>query len=159
MRIKRFQAADMRTAMEQVRGALGPDAVIISTRGLGATSEEKRRGLRGIEVVAGVQEAARATVSARSEPGTEPATFAQAGVAPALARAAYIQSVPGAGLAMPQMRESRVPARVPATRAEAVAPSFSRVTRDGEPPDEPPERPSFGLLMRRVTVTDELGIA
>ena len=70
----------MQTALEQVRGRLGPDAVIISTRGLGSTSEERRRGLTGIEVVAGVEPA---------KPATATKTVPVNNVATAAARAAY----------------------------------------------------------------------
>ncbi|MEO5341877.1 MAG: flagellar biosynthesis protein FlhF [Gammaproteobacteria bacterium SHHR-1] len=44
MNIKRFQAADMRQALQQVREELGPDAVILSNR----------KGPEGIEIVAAV---------------------------------------------------------------------------------------------------------
>ena len=46
MRIQKFQAADMRDAIVQVKRALGPDAVIVATR-------DVRRGIlgTGVEVV------------------------------------------------------------------------------------------------------------
>ena len=49
MKIKRVHAADMQSALDRIRAELGPDAVIISTRPLGQTPEDRRRGLRGRE--------------------------------------------------------------------------------------------------------------
>lgn len=58
MRIQKFQAADMREAIAQVKRALGPDAVIVATRDI-------RKGLLGsaIEVTAAIDTDERSAVT------------------------------------------------------------------------------------------------
>ncbi|MEF3083565.1 flagellar biosynthesis protein FlhF [Luteimonas sp. SMYT11W] len=70
MKIKSFIAPDMRTALRKIREALGPDAVILSTRGVA----------EGIEVVAslGYDEAALARVLRAAEADETP--VADAGI-------------------------------------------------------------------------------
>jgi len=65
MKIKSFIAPDMRTALRKIREALGPDAVILSTRGVA----------EGIEVVAslGYDEEALARVLRAAESDEQPA--------------------------------------------------------------------------------------
>jgi flagellar biosynthesis protein FlhF len=156
MRIQRIQASDMQTALEQVRGRLGPDAVIISTRGLGSTYEERRRGLSGIEVVAGVE-----PEPATSKPAAAKAVPAN-NVAAAAARAAYAGTTTataptetptvapasptagGAGRATTGARGGRaMPVGIPVsvTSAGTVStPRFPRVNRFGDPlPERDPE--------------------
>ncbi|MBA2881317.1 flagellar biosynthesis protein FlhF [Desulfosalsimonas propionicica] len=53
MQVKVFEAADMRSAIEKVKKALGPDALILSTRSL-ADSKQGRVNRSGIEVTAAV---------------------------------------------------------------------------------------------------------
>lgn len=71
MRVKRFQATDMRAALEQVRGNLGPNAIILSTRGL----PSGRYGGSGVEVLAGAEERTSAltprpvAILERAQPG------------------------------------------------------------------------------------------
>ncbi len=87
MRIKRVHAPDIQTALERVRAELGPDAVIIATRPLGETPEERRRGLTGVELVAGVDDQAPVSAVAQARQVAQGASGT--GVAPAAARAAY----------------------------------------------------------------------
>lgn len=87
MRIKRVHAPNIQTALERVRAELGPDAVIIATRPLGDTPEERRRGLSGVELVAGVDD--QAPVSAVAQARQVAQGVGAAAVAPAAARAAY----------------------------------------------------------------------
>ncbi len=84
MRIKRIRETDMQSALERVRTELGPDAVIVSTRTLGSTLDERRRGMRGVEVVAGLDETRRSVLAEAQQIAS-----AAAGVAPGAARAAY----------------------------------------------------------------------
>lgn len=132
MRIKRIHATDMRTAMERVRDELGPDAVIVSTRTLGSTREERRRGLQGVEVVAGLDE--RSTVSAVAEARTV-AQNAAAAVAPGAARAAYALEMASQGQAARAPGLPLAAVSTPAPGREAVppvnTPRFPRVTREG----------------------------
>lgn len=142
MRIQRIQAADMQTALEQVRGRLGPDAVIISTRGLGSTSEERRRGLTGIEVVAGV-EPEKPTTAAKPVPVNN--------VAAAAARAAYgttVKETPpspapsvgsdGAANKSRTKRTASLGIPLSVTSAAGIStPRFPRVDRFGDPIPEP----------------------
>ncbi len=121
MRIKRIHAATMQDALEQVRAELGPDAVIVSTRPLGTTAEDRRRGLRGVEIVAGLDEQPMSAVAqARSVAASAPS------VAPGAARAAYTLSMGGAPASVAGVRARKVEA---ATRT----PEFPRLGRNGEP--------------------------
>lgn len=63
MKIKRFQADDMRQALRQVRETLGPDAVILSNRKID----------EGIELVAAVDFDEAAFIAAKEEPEPKPA--------------------------------------------------------------------------------------
>ena len=58
MKIKRFFAKDMRTAMIEVKEVLGPDAVIMSNK----------KVVGGIEIVAAVDYQAQAAEEAKNEP-------------------------------------------------------------------------------------------
>src|SRR5688500_616746 len=73
LRIKRFQATDMRTALRMVRDEQGPDAVILSNR---ATAD-------GIEVVAATDydEALMSQALRAAAPGIEPVPAPAARVA------------------------------------------------------------------------------
>lgn len=164
MRVKRFQAMDMQSALETVSGKLGPDAVIISTRRLGTTPAERRGGLRGVEIIAGVDEQA----AARTVRQTPPAPAA-IGAAAALARAAYTSNViaPEAGRT-PARAAGAATAGVPGETLDAVSdapvspsPAVSRahfpsVDRHGDPivAADPLTTPFADLLRRATRVTE-----
>ncbi|VXC08618.1 conserved hypothetical protein [Luteimonas sp. 9C] len=91
MKIKSFIAPDMRTALRKIREALGPDAVILSTRGVAD----------GIEVVAslGYDEAALARVLRAAEADDTPA--ADAGIpTPAVVPAQVAPAAPAPARSM-----------------------------------------------------------
>ncbi len=74
MRIRKFEAPDMREALALVKRELGPDAMVIATRQL-------KKGLIGgcVEVTAAVDEAE----SASGQPGPGPSSYGPSGRAPA----------------------------------------------------------------------------
>lgn len=75
MHIKRFEAASMEEALEQVRATLGPDALILSSRTL-----PRGRGIAGlfarpiVEVQAALERRPGATVAASAERSEHPAS-------------------------------------------------------------------------------------
>jgi flagellar biosynthesis protein FlhF len=75
MRIRKFEAPDMREALALVKRELGPDAMVIATRQL-------KKGLIGgcVEVTAAIDEDAG---QAASEPGPGPSSYGRSGRAPA----------------------------------------------------------------------------
>lgn len=72
MKIKRIQAIDMPTALEKVRARHGNDAVIISTRDLGA--DDPSGFQRGIELMVGIEEPT-ASLSGRVKAAARAAAF------------------------------------------------------------------------------------
>ncbi len=55
MQIKRFEAGDMQEALRQVKEAMGPDAIILSTKTINLPSARSGTGKRkGVEVVAAI---------------------------------------------------------------------------------------------------------
>ncbi|MDX1549842.1 MAG: flagellar biosynthesis protein FlhF, partial [Lysobacter spongiicola] len=111
MRIKRFIASDMRTALRMVREEQGPDAVILSNR---PTAD-------GIEIVSAtdydealVQQALQAAA-----PGIEPAARAARSVA--ADRTAIRDTAPSSAMAEAMAAASRSAA--PPRAAEASAPA------------------------------------
>jgi flagellar biosynthesis GTPase FlhF len=129
MRIKRFHAQDMATALGRVRDELGEDAVIISTRTLGTSAVDRRRGLRGVEVVAGVDERPGASAVQQAL-----SVAAVSTVAPEAARAAYALEMAAAG------SDQAAAAVAPLSAVErgpiVAAPSFPRVSRDSDDADD-----------------------
>ncbi|ROR34944.1 flagellar biosynthesis protein FlhF [Inmirania thermothiophila] len=108
MRIKRFAAPDIRTAIRLVRETLGPDAVILSNR----------RGPEGVEIVAAVDYDEAALLAAADE----------AGAAPEAAALAAETATPGADLppAGPAPRRD-----APATEAAAARPAAGETAAAG----------------------------
>lgn len=130
MRIKRFLAPDMRTALRMVRDEQGPDAVILSNR---ATAE-------GIEVVAATDydESLVAQALRAAAPAIEPATAPPPSPSAAIARHA-----PHAGTAWPSPASAVADAptavmmsaplqqdQAPAIAKAAVASSSATLTRE-----------------------------
>ncbi|MFC5568964.1 flagellar biosynthesis protein FlhF [Lysobacter yangpyeongensis] len=125
MRIKRFTAPDMRTALRMVREEQGPDAVILSNR---ATDD-------GIEIVAATDydEALAAQALRAAVPGLD--TFAPATVVNVSSRAMAAQSAnaPANTLANAPVetrapagaRQASEPAAEPAIAAAVAAPAFA----------------------------------
>jgi flagellar biosynthesis protein FlhF len=141
MRIKQFREADMRAALERVREELGPDAVIVSTRTLGASPEERRRGLRGVEVIAGVDERPGSVIAQ-----AQSVARAAAGVAPGAARAAY---------ALQRAAAAETDAEPPPPAVQA--PRFPRLARerDGLPSLDGLVPAFVALAARRAQATPE----
>ena len=69
MKIKRFVAKDMRTALTEVKEFLGPDAIILSNKKVAG----------GVEIVAAIDPEAAPTV-AKAEPAAKAQSAAQAAV-------------------------------------------------------------------------------
>jgi flagellar biosynthesis protein FlhF len=178
MRVKRFQASDMQSALKQVRGNLGPDAVILSTRGLPAGNY----GTGGIEVLAGSTERTARALTPRPVAILE-RTNPAADAPPAAAPAVHSQSAPAArahtlvgdmsaddvrlavSIAMAREAEGgeatgpigrdgrRAAFSVTEERKVTLnVPQFKRVTRDGENLEdlEALTRP-FAEMLRRAT--------
>jgi len=117
MKIKRFLAPDMRTALQHVRQEHGPDAVILSNR---VTPE-------GVEIVAASQYDEELVLSAlESSQATAPAAPAAASMAPDLEHAdvladALAAPLPGAAAPLQAARPAAMPAAMPAAPAAAPA--------------------------------------
>jgi len=177
MRIKRFTAPDMRTALRMVRDEQGPDAVILSTR--------TRADGAGIEVVAAtdydealVAQALRAVAPAAEAtpaPGPAQAAAAPASEAPAAprdtlisrARAVFrigegptlaeLTSTPAPAAAAPRVAADAVIAAVaPAPAAATSAPSrFDAMMAALDPPrPAPAERGAPAAAAFEVEVED-----
>ncbi|MBI2760625.1 MAG: hypothetical protein HYX51_04265 [Chloroflexi bacterium] len=165
MKIKRVHAADMQSALDRIRAELGPDAVIISTRPLGQTLEDRRRGLRGVEVVAGVDELAAVSIVAQARSVAQGLPASAVAVAPGAARAAYTLAAKGAGGTGSGERGARSesdsdaaaggPTPLPGFRGTVpggVAPAralFPRVEREDDPLDLDKLAPALQALAAR----------
>lgn len=68
MQIKRFEARDIQEALRQVKVALGPDAIILSTRKVPGDPFPGRRAAARVEVVAAIDPPAEAPVAASGGP-------------------------------------------------------------------------------------------
>jgi flagellar biosynthesis protein FlhF len=55
MQIRKFQAKDMRTALSEIKAALGPDAVILATKNI-TTGGLFSKGFKGVEVTAAIDD-------------------------------------------------------------------------------------------------------
>ncbi len=154
MRIRRVLAPDIQTALERVRAELGPDAVIIATRPLGGTPDERRRGLTGVELVAGVDD--QAPISAVAQARQVAQGVGDVTVAPAAARAAYT-------LAMAAGQEPMAPPADPRP-SDRAGRNGSRKRLPGVPLTGvrsaggagAVSRPTFPRLSRAGTFADEL---
>lgn len=152
MRIKRIHGTDMRSALERVREELGPDAVIISTRTLGTTVEERRGGLTGIEVIAGVDDQPERSAVAQARAVVQQSERAagreSSPVAPAAARAAYALTRAANG-----EKTSRPSTGLPLAAVQIPSiskPAFPRVDRNGEDvPDLESLTPALEALAAR----------
>ncbi|WP_449448262.1 flagellar biosynthesis protein FlhF [Thermomonas brevis] len=163
MRIKRFTAPDMRTALRMVRDEQGPDAVILSSR-------QAAEG--GVEVVAATdydEALVQHTLRSMGAPAAEAAPAAPAKTptpAPAGARAVFkIDGVPVAPLApqppSPERQPSRLeqmmaafkPARVPATPADVTAIAPARVELPAPASDVELQPADFAAALRRAAST------
>ena len=130
MRIKRFIAPDMRTALRMVRNEQGPDAVILSNR---VTAD-------GIEVVAATDydEALVAQALRAAAPGLEtivaPAALSVAGgeTATFASIAAHLAGATSTSARRPAL--TAVPAATPAERAAATSAADTRATPAGAMP-------------------------
>src|SRR5690606_16142079 len=126
MRIKRFTAPDMRTALRMVRDEQGPDAVILSTRASAS-------GV-GIEVVAAtdydealVAQALRAAAPAAGEAAARPQS-AQAPAAPARGAAAAAAPVAPAAAGTPSAPRETLIARARAVFRIGEGPTLAELT-------------------------------
>lgn len=81
MNMQRFEARDMGSALEMIRRALGPEAVIISSRRLTVRGGLRRRRRDVIEVIAGIPDDAAATSGAATS-GIDSVSTADTGTAP-----------------------------------------------------------------------------
>ena len=79
MKIKRFVAKDMRTALTEVKEFLGPDAIILSNKKVAG----------GVEIVAAIDPEAAPSVAV-----AEPAVAAQVAAQPAVGSRFYIKQQP-----------------------------------------------------------------
>lgn len=164
MRIKRFVAPDMRTALRMVRDEHGPDAVILSNRSVHG----------GIEVVAAtdydealVQQALRTAAAEPAPAAPEPAaTPAQARAAnPEPSRAdAMIAALAGAAEPVRQSVAERARAVSRLDAATPKAPALSSLLRKAVPAPAPAAEPpadaslagdDFRALLARLNDGDE----
>lgn len=159
MQIKRFVAADVRSALAQVRAALGPDAVILSNRG----------GPEGVEIVAAMDYDADAIARSANSPAAPVAAVAPATAAPAplidemrrelVSLRGFIEREL-AGLASTE-EERRDPTRVRLTESlialglsSGLARAIARGTRIVADP-EANRRNALAVLAHRLPVADE----
>ena len=163
MRIKRVHAPDIQTALARVRAELGPDAVIIATRPLGDTPDERRRGLSGVELVAGVDDQAPVSAVAQAR------QVAQSAGAPGnaeAARAAYTGAMaagqepanpsgltPASGHSSPARGRGVAGGEGTAARALPGVPLSGVRSADAT---DTVRRPTFPRLTRAGTFADEL---
>ena len=161
MRIKRFTAPDMRTALRMVRDEQGPDAVILSSR-------QAAEG--GVEVVAAtdydealVQQTLR-TMGAPAADAPAPAKAPMPTPAPPRERAVFrIDGEPVAPLPQPVAMQERQPSRLeqmmaafkPARAADPAVdvPQLAAVTespRVASPADEEMQPADFAAALRRA---------
>jgi flagellar biosynthesis protein FlhF len=159
MQIKRFVAADVRSALAQVRAALGPDAVILSNRS----------APEGVEIVAAMDYDADAVARAAASPAAPVAAVAPAAGAPAPVideMRRELVSLRGfierelAGLASTE-EERRDPTRARLTEtlvALGLSPMLARAIARGTRIDTDPEanrRNALAVLAHRLPVADE----
>ncbi|HZQ37629.1 MAG TPA: hypothetical protein VFD32_16980 [Dehalococcoidia bacterium] len=132
MKIKRIQAIDMPTALEKVRARHGADAVIISTRDLGADDPSGLQ--RGIELMVGIEERT-ASLSGRVKAAARAAASAGA-------RSAYAGSL--------GMMDGDAD-----STGRAITPALSRLPRIERDDDEAalirPGAEPFAALLNRAT--------
>src|ERR1700678_78822 len=114
VKIKRYMAASMRAALDQVRAEQGPDAVILSSR----------RVSEGVEVIAAIDYDEALIAGARAASG-----YAQAASAAAQASPSPVAAVSPRAAPVPASRPKAGVARPVASQAPSSAPAPHPVQR------------------------------
>jgi flagellar biosynthesis protein FlhF len=140
MRIKRFTAPDMRTALRMIRDEQGPDAVILSNRVCAG----------GIEVVAATDydEALVAQALRAAAPALDAAPASVTAMSAPVASRAALHEAPAASTAVPALASLLAPAATAQAAREAAA------TQTQPAGETPPARES---LMSRARAVFKIG--
>lgn len=140
MKIKRYVAPDMRTAIRMVREDQGPDAVILSNR----------RVEGGVEIVAALDYDERAFAAGAKEPAAAQSAKSAASVPPGAAPARPVAAKSAAPLSPKESAERKAGQRVTPWLSEQPLPEFpaARTKEAARPAAPAPAKISAGVETR-----------